>query len=1005
MKLQFKTQQYQTNAVNAVVGVFDGQPYRGLREYRMDMGNAKQVRMGFYDGFRNAEIIDTVKQNLLANIQNVQANQNLPLSEKLATQTNTLNLDIEMETGTGKTYCYIKTIFELNRQYGWSKFVIIVPSVAIREGVKKSFEITADHFQQGYGKKARSFIYNSSQLHEIESFSSNTDINVMIINIQAFNASGKDNRRIYEELDDFGSRKPIDVLSANRPILILDEPQKMEGKKTLEALAKFNPLMILRYSATHKTEHNKIHRLDALDAYNQKLVKKIAVRGITIHGLTGTKAYIYLQQIHISSNKAPTATVELEFKLASGEISRKICKIEKGDRLAEKTGLSQYDGFVVSEIEANGFTVEFTNGVKINQGEAYGDVTEEQMRRIQIRETILAHFEKERVLFSQGIKVLSLFFIDEVAKYRDYSREDTKGEYARIFEEEYHKVLADTLMEFNFNPDYLDYLRGISAEKTHYGYFSVDKKSKKWVDPSIKTRGEEAGQSDDVDAYDLILKDKERLLSFGEKTRFIFSHSALREGWDNPNVFVLCMLKHSDNTISRRQEVGRGLRLAVNKLGERQDNPANVHEINVLTVIANESYSTFVDNLQKEINSKLSRKVKLDKDFFSSKVLKTENGNITINEEIAEAIQYWLIRMGYVDSKYQPTAEFQKAISERTLENLPSELENYQQAFVALLQGSTGSASDYAIENGRKQSNPRNANFDRKEFKALWDKINRKAVYQVDFDSDELIKNCVEALNRHLNVTELTYTVREGVQKSQISDRDLDEKTAFKVEETSNNRYNANLQIATRYDLVGQVTSQVKLTRQTVATILTKIEPAIFAKFAKNPEQFISEAVRLINEQKAYTIVEKLSYNLLEERFDSSIFIPEQSFNDLSNVVTNVKKHIYDYVKVDSDVERKFVEELDTDKKVVVYTKLPSGFFIPTPVGNYNPDWAISFEEGSVKHIYFIAETKGSLSSLNLKGAESSKIECARKFFAELSNAELKYGVVTDYRKLVELVN
>lgn len=1004
MKLQFKTQQYQTNAVNSVVDVFTGQPYRSLREYRMDMGNSSQIRMGYYDGFRNAEIIDTVKEELLKNIQKVQANQNLPLSDKVNTETKTINLDIEMETGTGKTYCYIKTIFELNRQYGWSKFVIVVPSVAIREGVKKSFEITAEHFQQEYGKKARSFIYNSSQLHEIESFSSNTDINVMIINIQAFNATGKENRRIYEELDDFQSRKPIDVLSANHPILILDEPQKMEGKKTLEALAKFNPLMILRYSATHKTEHNKIHRLDALDAYNQKLVKRIAVRGITINGLTGTQPYLYLQQIHISPNAAPTATVELEFKLASGQIKRKICKIGKGERLAEKTDLSQYEGFTVSEIDANALSVAFTNGTIIHQGEAFGDVTEEQMRRIQIRETIQSHFEKERQLFRQGIKVLSLFFIDEVAKYRDYSQEDSKGEYARIFEEEYQRILADTLTEFHFDPNYLEYLKGISAEKTHNGYFSIDKKSKQLVNPNIKGRGEEAGLSDDVDAYDLILKDKERLLSFEEPTRFIFSHSALREGWDNPNVFVLCMLKHSDNTISRRQEVGRGLRLAVNKAGERQDNPATVHDINVLTVIANESYADFVDGLQKEISSSLSRTTKLDKDFFAKKMLKTEEGNVAISEEMAVSLYRWLLKNDYVDDNDQPTAKLQDAIKTKTVENFPTALTAYQDAFIELLQSSTGTADGYPIDNGRPQANKRNSNFDRTEFKNLWEKINRKAVYQVDFDSDELVRHCVDALNRHLNITELSYSVREGIQKQQISERDLTDKSSFKVEETTNSTYNADLHIATKYDLVGQITAKVKLTRRTVATILSKIEPAIFAKFAKNPEQFISEASRLINEQKAQTVVEKLSYNLLEERFDSSIFTTEQPINDFSKVVKDVKKHIYDYVKVDSDIERKFVEELDTDKDVTVYTKLPGGFFIPTPVGDYNPDWAISFKEGSVKHIYFVAETKGSLSSLNLKGAELSKIECARRFFQELSNAQLKYDVVTDYRKLIELV-
>ena len=470
----------------------------------------------------------------------------------------------------------------------------------------KSLQITQEHFQEMYGKKAKFFIYNSKQLHNLESFSSDGGINIMIINVQAFNAKGKDNRRIYDELDDFQSRRPIDVIKANHPILILDEPQKMEGGRTLESLIEFNPLMILRYSATHKTTHNKVHRLDALDAYNQKLVKKIAVRGISVKGLSGTNAYLYLESIEISK-LAPVARIEFEIKQNNG-IVRKLRKFSKGDNLFDLSGgLDQYRGFVISDINAITNTVIFTNGTEIYAGEAIGDVTESTLRRIQIREAIKAHFDKEQVLFHQGIKVLTLFFIDEVAKYRLYNKdEESKGEYARIFEEEY----IDALNELGLidKPEYKRYLDGIAPSKTHNGYFSIDKKSNRMVDPSTAARSTE---TDDVDAYDLILKDKERLLSFEEPVRFIFSHSALREGWDNPNVFVICTLKHSDNTISRRQEVGRGLRIAVNRYGERQDNPATVHQTNILTVIASESYKDFVAGLQRDISESLSERPRL----------------------------------------------------------------------------------------------------------------------------------------------------------------------------------------------------------------------------------------------------------------------------------------------------------------------------------------------------------------------------------------------------------
>ncbi|MCK5374534.1 MAG: DEAD/DEAH box helicase family protein, partial [Alphaproteobacteria bacterium] len=555
MKLKFKKQAYQTCAVEAVIDCFKGQPNTGGIRYRIDPGSDKQQKLDD-SGFKNAELMLTGQQ-ILENIQAVQRRQNLPPSSSLVkTKVSSLNLDIEMETGTGKTYCYIKTFFEMNKHYGWSKFIVVVPSIATREGVYKSLEITAEHFLESYGKRVKFFIYNSKQLSDLESFSSNSGINVMVINVQAFNARGKDARRIYEVLDDFQSRRPIDVIKANKPILIIDEPQKIEGdskkeSKSFHSLKEFNPLMILRYSATHKKHHNKVHRLDALDAYNQKLVKKIAVRGISVKGLSGTNAYLYLESIEISK-QSPVARIEIEIKQNSG-IKRIIRKLKKGNNLFDLSNkLDQYKDFVISDINAITDTVSFTNGVELIAGEATGDVNEAALRRIQIREAIRAHFEKEQTLFHQGIKVLTLFFIDEVAKYRVYEDgRDEGGEYAKIFEEEYRDYLNG--LGLLTQPEYKKYLDGIDTACTHNGYFSIDKKSGRMLDP---VTGKKSKETDDVDAYDLILKDKERLLSFEEPVRFIFSHSALREGWDNPNVFVICTLKHSDNTISRRQEVG-----------------------------------------------------------------------------------------------------------------------------------------------------------------------------------------------------------------------------------------------------------------------------------------------------------------------------------------------------------------------------------------------------------------------------------------------------------------
>lgn len=1035
MKLKFKTQSYQTAAVQAVVDCFKGQPPVTTEaiSYRIDPGKAKKGVEDLFakGGFKNADLKLT-GVNLLENITQVQHQQNLPLSSSLtdfytlngnrervaataqyketAKAVSDLHLDIEMETGTGKTYCYIKTIFELNKQYGWSKFIIVVPSIAIREGVAKSLEITAEHFLETYHKKARFFIYNSKQLHHLESFSSDAGINVMVINVQAFAARGADNRRIYDELDDFQSRRPIDVISANRPILILDEPQKMEGAATLKSLEEFKALMVLRYSATHKTTHNKIHRLDALDAYNQKLVKKIAVRGISVKGLAGTNAYLYLQSIEISS-KAPVARVEFEQKLKSGEIKRVVRKLSKGDNLFSdgfSNELDQYRGYVVADINANTDILSFTNGVELFVGEATGDVNEASLRRIQIREAIKAHFDKELALFQQGIKVLTLFFIDEVAKYRDYSVVDEKGDYALIFEEEYRQYLNEVL-DLEETP-YIKYLKGIDAGRTHSGYFSIDRKTKRLADPDVEKRGENAGLSNDVDAYDLILKDKERLLSFDEPVRFIFSHSALREGWDNPNVFVICALKHSDNTISRRQEVGRGLRLSVNQSGDRMDHPAIVHDVNVLTVVASESYKDFVSALQKDISESLSARPKVaDEAYFTGKVLKTPTGDIEVTPQLAKQIYKYLLKNDYSDDADRITGAYHDAKKEGTLAPLPPELQAHAEQVYQLIDSVFSNSQMFEISDDRRpKKNPLNSNFDKQEFKELWNRINRKAAYSVDFDSAELVKKAVEGLDKSLRVTPLQYTIQKGEQVDQVTADALKSGDGFKVSETTVEYDKQSIHSTVKYDLIGKVAEGTQLTRRTTADILKGISVAVFAQFRTNPESFISEAIRLINEQKATMIIEHLAYDPVEDKFDLDIFTSGQTKQDFSKAGDKLRRHIYDYVITDSGIERDFVKELDTCTDVVVYAKLPRGFLIPTPVGDYNPDWAISFKEGTIKHVYFVAETKGSMSSMDLRPIEATKIECARKFFDEINRKyapeNVKYDVVNSFGKLMELV-
>ncbi|MDE6080400.1 MAG: DEAD/DEAH box helicase family protein [Duncaniella sp.] len=1014
MKFKFKIQGYQTEAVGNTTNVFVGQPNRDPAKYRRDLGRlpAGSLReMLDDDGYRNADVELSSKQ-LLENLHAVQTLAGVPLSKTLSKidGLGAANLDIEMETGTGKTYVYIKTMFELNKLYGWGKFIIVVPSIAIREGVAKSFCMLEDHFMEQYGKKARWFVYDSKNLNQLDQFSQDAGLNVMIINTQAFAASlkegsrSKESRIIYSKRDEFASRRPIDVIAANRPIIIMDEPQKMEGAATQSALKKFNPLFVLNYSATHRTRHDTVYALDALDAYRERLVKRIKVVGFELKNLRGTNGYMYLEEIVLSPSKPPMARISIEVKNAAGEPRRHFKTLGVGDSLfVASNDLEQYRGYDISEINPGNAAhpagyVSFTNGVTIRKGEIVGDANELHMQRIQIRETIKAHFEKERQLFKKGIKCLSLFFIDEVAKYRNYdeSGEAVKGVFQTIFEEEYARLVNE---EFHiFDEDYNEYLRRFHPYQTHRGYFSIDKKGK-MVDTKTK-RGTDV--SEDASDYDLILRDKERLLSFDEPTRFIFSHSALREGWDNPNVFQICTLRHSNSATTKRQEVGRGLRIAVDRNGVRQDKELlgdNVHDINVLTVIANESYSDFTTALQKETREALrERAAKATSAYFKGKTITVGGEPHVVSDTEAGRIMIYLEDNGYVDDSGQITPKYHADLAAEALVPYGEKLAPMAEGITMLINSIFDpSLLEGMTENGSKTKLPEpklNANFFKEEFQALWKAINHQYVYTVSYNSDELIKNAILHLNgEELQVRKLRYIKIEGQQHE-------NEVTEFGDTKSSSQELTDVSTSAVKYDLVGQIAKGANITRRTAAKILQGLSRNKLSLFRNNPEEFIRKVVQIIREQKATMIVDHIHYHLTDGTYDSDIFTAASKAE--FDKAYRASKHVTDYVVADSTGERNFAHDLDEANEVVVYAKLPRSFSIPTPVGNYAPDWAIAMQKGDVKHIFFVAETKGSLNSMQLNAIENAKIDCCGQLFKDMSTDNVKYHKVTCYQDLID---
>lgn len=1005
MKLQFKNQKFQADAAKSVVDVFAGQPNITNSLYSIDTGinHSKQTTfLAESIGQKNAPIQNSLNDEILKNLQKIQRKNQIEPSKKLEGY---YNLTIEMETGVGKTYTYIKTMYELNKHYGWSKFIVVVPSIAIREGVYKTFQVTEDHFAEEYGKKIKFFIYNSKQLTNIEHFASDSSLNVMIINVQAFNA--KDVRKISMQLDEFRSRRPIDVIAETNPIMIIDEPQVVEGKNAKENLKLFKPLITLRYSATHRADsiYNMVYRLDALEAYNKHLVKKITVKGIAESGTTATEGFVYLERINLS-NSVPTATIQFDCK-GKNDIYKVTRTVKEGFDIYEKSGgLEEYkNNFVVKFIDGRGDgSIEFLNGLKVYAGDIIGKVNEEQMRRIQIRETIKSHIEREEQLFKQGIKVLSLFFIDEVAHYKQYDSagQPVNGDFADWFEEEYKAAIED-YQATSSNEDYLKYLQAIPVEKTHAGYFSIDKKGR-MINSKVSAREK---ISDDISAYDLIMKNKELLLDQNPQrspVRFIFSHSALREGWDNPNVFQICTLKHSSSDVRKRQEVGRGLRLCVNQQGERMDENIladDVHKVNVLTVIASESYDKFARQLQNELAESISdRLLIITPELFVNK--KLSNGDV-IDKSLAIKIYNSMVKNDYVDDEGKLTEKYSDDKSEGTLK-FPVEIKDYTNDIAEIVN---------KIADIPKIENARDNNVDVKldknklamsEFKSLWSKINTRTIYRVDFDSEELVKHSVKALNDDLIVSKMYFRVESGELTEIESKNALTVGTAF-TKGTSGEIENVkNLKVSsgTKYDLVGKLVEETKLTRKTIVKILMGIDKKIFNQFHYNPEEFILKAGNIINSQKSATIIEHITYHSTGDKYNLEDIFTDSTLKGKLNInVLPTKKHLYDHLLYDSKVERNFAESLENNPEIVIYVKLPSGFYISTPFGNYNPDWAITFREDSVKHIYFIAETKGSTENFQLRLIEESKIACAKKHFESISNENVKYDIVKDYADLL----
>ncbi len=999
MKLHFEPNlDYQLQAIEAVCDLFRGQEACRteftVTMKRPESQTSQQLTLGVAEtdlGVGNR--LTLLDDQLLANLRDVQLRGGLAPSGVLASG----DFTVEMETGTGKTYVYLRTIFELHRRYGFTKFVIVVPSVAIKEGVYKSLQITEEHFKGLYaGVPVDFFLYDSGKPGPVRNFATSATIQVMVVTVGAINK--KDVNNLYKDSEKMGGEKPIDLIKATRPIVIVDEPQSVDGGLTgagKTALDAMNPLCTLRYSATHANKHHMVFRLDALDAYERKLVKQIEVAAATIED-AHNKAFVRFIAPIVRGKSVVGARVQLDVKTATG-VRRQELAVSDGDDLQQSTQRAVYADFRVGEINAakgaETLELRYPGGEAfLAVGQAYGDVDALAVQREMIRRTIREHLDKEKVLRPKGIKVLSLFFIDAVERYRQYDADGipVKGDYARIFEEEYRRAAKLPAYQSLFSEIDL----GHAAEAVHNGYFSIDKKGG-WSD----TAENNAGNRDNAErAYNLIMKEKEKLLAFETPLKFIFSHSALKEGWDNPNVFQICTLREMGTERERRQTIGRGLRLCVNQDGER----VRGFEVNRLTVIATESYEQFAENLQKEIEAETGIRFGiLEQHQFAAIAVKAVDGSLSpLGVDQSVALWDHLKAAGHVDAKGRVQDSLKLALKSGTLALLPA-FEALRGQIAEVLRKVCGrleikNADDRRAVPLRKGADGK-AVYLSDDFKALWDRIKHQTTYRVQFDNAKLLQDCIAQLQKAPAIAKARLQWRKA---------DISIGLAGVVAMEKEGAYNVVLMEPDIElpDLLTDLQDRTQLTRRSIITILTG--SGRLDEFKRNPQQFIELTAEVINRCKRLALVHGIKYQKVgdEHFYAQELFAKDELTGYLRNMLLHTKRSIYEHVIYDSDTERNFADALEKNDGVVLYAKLPSWFKIPTPLGPYNPDWALLLEQDGVQRLYFVVETKSSLFADDLRDKESAKIECGKAHFAALGVGEnpARYLLATSFQDVLK---
>jgi len=967
MKIEFydpfenENLKYQKDAIKAITDIFKGQETDQI-SFKLKAGSlvgTEQIDRGI--GNR----LTLSKDELLENIQKIQKRNALETTNFI--DKNSLNFSIEMETGTGKTYVFLRTIFELNRKYGFKKFIIVVPSIAIKEGIKKNLDITKEHFATLYeNTPSNYFIYNSTRLNDINEFARSANIEIMIINIDAFNKS-KNIINIPQERT-FGE-KPIEIIASTRPIVIIDEPQSVDStQKAKSAIESLNPLFILRYSATHREKYNLMYKLDAVDAYEKKLVKQIEVASVR---LSDTSNLPYIRFVYVDNKKGIKAKLELDI-LEKETIKRKTKTVKGNSDLFEITQRDIYSGYLIKEIyaEKDNEYIEFANGEILKLKETIGEVDREYLQYLQIKKTIEEHLEKEKILLKRGIKVLSLFFIDKVANYRIYDEDGNpqKGKFVNFFERAFDELIN--------KPKYKELREKVynkfNIKQIHDGYFSTDKKG--------KLKDTKGNSKDDETTYEKIMKNKEKLLSLEEPLRFIFSHSALKEGWDNPNVFQICTLNETTSVIKKRQEIGRGLRLCIDNNGKR----VYGFEINRLTVIANESYKEFAKNLQREYEEDLGIKFGIvEKHIFSS----------ILGDKSKELFEF-LIENKYINKSGKITEKLK-----REIDNLPlaEEFKEKRKQIITIIKRVIGRKIEIKNIEERKTIRLKKQILLDKEFKALWNRIKYKTIYKIEFDIDKLIENCIDRINRELTIGHIRYEYEKAkidIKRSEIEAVD----GINRVEQLANTTFNLP-------DIVTILQEETKLKRKDIIEVLIKIDK--LNQFKNNPQKFIEEVLKIIKEELNKLIVDGIKYEKIGNREYAiqEIFDKEEITTYIKNIVKNREnKSLYDYTICDSEIEKEFVKEFNESDNIKLFTKLPSNFKINTPIGNYNPDFAIIVEIDGEEKLYFVLESKGSVLEEDRRGKENQKIKCAKKHFEVLANEykDLNYTISNSFKKFKE---